>query len=146
MISSLNNFAARRTYKYVLFACAHYTITYSIFPERIQNMKKVKQILAIIGVIILAGLYVSTIVCAVSASENFMNMLMTSIYASVIIPVLIWAYSFIYKLIKKDSEEKILQSIKKSAPEQNFLSGADSAFILFILLCSQLSPCFLYPL
>lgn len=106
MISSLNNFAARRAYKYVLFACAHYTITYSIFPERIQNMKKVKQILAIIGVIILVGLYVSTIVCAVSASENFMNMLMTSIYASVIIPVLIWAYSFIYKLIKKDSEEK----------------------------------------
>ena len=72
----------------------------------IQNMKKIKQILAIIGVIILAGLYISTIVCAVSASENFMNMLMTSIYASVIIPVLIWAYSFIYKLIKKDSEEK----------------------------------------
>ncbi len=69
-------------------------------------MKKVKQILAIVGVIILVGLYVSTIVCAVSASENFMNMLMTSIYASVIIPVLIWAYSFIYKLIKKDSEEK----------------------------------------
>ena len=143
MISSLNNFAARRTYKYVLFACAHYTITYSIFPERIQNMKKVKQILAIVGVIILVGLYVSTIVCAVSASENFMNMLMTSIYASVIIPVLIWAYSFIYKL----------QSIKKSAPEQNFLSGADPAFILFILLCSQIqflcsqqSPCFLYPL
>ena len=63
-------------------------------------MKKVKQILAIIGVIILAGLYVSTIVCAVSASENFMNMLMTSIYASVIIPVLIWAYSFIYKPTK----------------------------------------------
>ena len=64
MISSLNNFAARRTYKYVLFACAHYTITYSIFPERIQNMKKVKQILAIVGVIILVGLYVSTIVYA----------------------------------------------------------------------------------
>lgn len=69
-------------------------------------MKKVKQILAIIGVIVLVGLYISTIVCAVSASENFMNMLMTSIYASVIIPVLIWAYSFIYKLIKKNSEEK----------------------------------------
>ena len=71
-----------------------------------MDMKKIKQILAIIGVIVLVGLYISTIVCAVSASENFMNMLMTSIYASVIIPVLIWAYSFIYKLIKKDSEEK----------------------------------------
>ena len=69
-------------------------------------MKKVKQILAIIGVIILVGLYVSTIVCAVSASENFMNMLMTSIYASVIIPVLIWAYSFIYKLDQKKIPKK----------------------------------------
>lgn len=69
-------------------------------------MKKVKQILAILGIIVLVGLYVSTIICALSASDNFMNMLMTSIYASVIIPVLIWAYSFIYKLIKKDPEEK----------------------------------------
>ena len=32
-------------------------------------MKKVKQILAIVGVIILVGLYVSTIVCAVSAHD-----------------------------------------------------------------------------
>ena len=69
-------------------------------------MKKVKQILAMIGVIVLVGLYVATIVCAVSASENFMNMLMASIYASVVMPVLIWAYSFIYKLIKKNSEDK----------------------------------------
>lgn len=68
-------------------------------------MKKVKQILAIIGIIVLVGLYVSTIVCALSASDNFMNLLMASIYASVIIPVLIWAYSFIYKLIKKDSKD-----------------------------------------
>ena len=77
-------------------------------------MKKVKQILAILGIIVLVGLYVSTIICALSASDNFMNMLMTSIYASVIIPVLIWAYSFIYKLIKKDSEEK--NSTDKTCP------------------------------
>ena len=58
-------------------------------------MKKVKQILAIIGVIVLVGLYISTIVCAVSASENFMNMLMTSIYVSVIIPVFISFFVFL---------------------------------------------------
>lgn len=69
-------------------------------------MKKVKQILALIGVIILIGLYAATIVCALSGSEDFMNLLMASIYASVIIPVLMWAYSFIYKLIKKDSGEE----------------------------------------
>lgn len=73
-----------------------------------QVFKKVKQILAIIGIVVLVGLYVSTIVCALSSSDNFMNLLLASVYATVIIPVLIWAYSFIYKLLKKgqDDEEK----------------------------------------
>ena len=82
---------------------------YHIFTERDiplkiseQGFKKVKQILAIIGIIVLVGLYVSTIVCALSSSDNFMNLLLASIYATVIIPVLIWAYSFIYKLLIKD--------------------------------------------
>lgn len=67
------------------------------------SMKKIKQILALIGAIILIGLYISTLVCALSSSDNFMNLMMASIYATVIIPVLLWAYSFIYKLLKKDS-------------------------------------------
>lgn len=70
-------------------------------------MKKVKQILAAAGVVLLVGLYVSTLVCALSESENYMNLLMASIYATVIIPVLLWAYTFIYRLMhKKDEEEK----------------------------------------
>lgn len=68
-------------------------------------MKKAKQILALLGVIILVGLYVSTLVCALSSSENFMNMLMASIYATVIIPVLLWAYTLIYRLIHKDTSD-----------------------------------------
>lgn len=65
-------------------------------------MKKTRQILAIIGIILLVGMYVSTIICALSASEHFMSMLMASLYASFVIPVLIWAYTFIFKLFKKD--------------------------------------------
>lgn len=64
-------------------------------------MKKIKRILALIGVIILVGLYLSTLVCAFSGSEDFMNMFMTSVYATVVIPVLIWAYGFVYQLLKK---------------------------------------------
>lgn len=67
-------------------------------------MKKVKRILAIIGVILLIGLYLSTLFCAFSSSDNFMNMLMASIYATVVIPILIWAYTLIYRLIKKGSD------------------------------------------
>ena len=70
-------------------------------------MKKARQILAILGVVLLVGMYVATLVCALSGSENFMSMLMASIYASIVIPVLIWALTFVYKLVKKDdvSEE-----------------------------------------
>ncbi len=69
-------------------------------------MKKAKQILAIIGVILLVGLYVSTLVCALFGGDNFMDLLMASVYATFVIPVLIWAYTFFYKLIKKDDSEK----------------------------------------
>lgn len=65
-------------------------------------MKKTKRILAIIGVILLIGLYLSTLFCALFAEENLMSLLMTSIYATFVIPVLIWVYTFVYKLIKKD--------------------------------------------
>lgn len=68
-------------------------------------MKKTRQILAIIGIILLVGMYVSTLVCALSASENFMSMLMASLYASFVIPVLIWTYTFIYKLIHRNDEQ-----------------------------------------
>ncbi len=64
-------------------------------------MKKVKQILAIIGVILLVGMYAVTIILALTDDPNTMNAFRASIYCTVIVPVLIWAYSFIYKLLKK---------------------------------------------
>ena len=64
-------------------------------------MKKVKQILAIIGCILLVSMYVVTIVLAVTDDPNTMNAFRASIYCTIIVPVLIWAYSFIYKLLKQ---------------------------------------------
>ena len=64
-------------------------------------MKKAKRILAIVGIIVLVGLYLTTLACAIFAKENVMNLLMASVYATVVIPVLIWAYSLIYKLMNK---------------------------------------------
>ncbi len=64
-------------------------------------MKKIKRILALLGAILLLGLYVSTLFSAIFAKENFMELLTASVYATVVVPVLIWAYSMIYKLLKK---------------------------------------------
>ncbi len=67
-------------------------------------MKKVKQILAILGIIILVGLYIITLVCAIMDKSETMGMFQASVFATVIIPVLLWAYQFIYKLVtKKDT-------------------------------------------
>ncbi len=66
-------------------------------------MKKTKRILAMIGVILLGLLYLSTLIFAL-LGQNFMNWLMAALVATIILPVLIWAYTFIYKLIKGNSE------------------------------------------
>lgn len=69
-------------------------------------MKKVKQVLAILLILILIGLYVSTLVFAIIGSERAMVWLKISIYATIVLPVLLWAYGFIYKMIKDDKRKK----------------------------------------
>jgi dolichyl-phosphate-mannose--protein O-mannosyl transferase len=68
-------------------------------------MKKIKQILAILGILFLVSLYVITLICAIVDSSKTMDMFMASLYATVVIPVLIWAYTFVYKLVTKDKQE-----------------------------------------
>lgn len=70
-------------------------------------MKKVKQILAIIGIVFLVLLYLSTLICAIIDRTETMRLFQASVMATVIIPVLLWAYSFIYKLIKKNAKEQM---------------------------------------
>lgn len=65
-------------------------------------MKKIKRILAVIGILFLLSLYVITLVLALTDDPNTMNAFRASIYCTFLIPVLIWAYTFIYKLLKKN--------------------------------------------
>lgn len=69
-------------------------------------MKKVKQILALAGVILLAALYISTLVLALIGSATALNLLKVAIYATIVVPVLLWAYSFIYRLLKDNNVHK----------------------------------------
>ena len=65
-------------------------------------MKKVKRILAIIGIVLLVSLYVITIILALTDDPNTMNAFRASVYCTFLVPVLIWAYTFIYKLLKNN--------------------------------------------
>jgi len=67
-------------------------------------MEKVKRILALVGVILILALYGSTMFFAITDNSDSMSMFKASVIATIVIPVLLWAYSFIFKLVKKSNE------------------------------------------
>jgi Ca2+/H+ antiporter len=74
-------------------------------------MKKFKQIAAILVVILLISLYVITLLCAIFDPTETMSWFRASIFATVIVPVLLWAYLLIYRLVThKDKEENAAES------------------------------------
>ena len=88
-------------------------------------MKRLKQITALIGVIVLLGLYVSTIVLACIGSDTAMRLLRAATYATIVLPVLLWAYSFIFRLLKNSSLSV------SSARHPSSLLHARPVFLLF---------------
>ena len=67
-------------------------------------MKKTKRILAIIGIILLAGMYISTLVFAFIDHSKTLWMLKSSVACTILVPVLLYAYTLVYKLLKKDDD------------------------------------------
>ena len=98
-----------------------------ILKEVYYNMKKVKQILAMIGVILLVGLYLTTLILAIVGDPNTRNLFFASIVATVVVPVLLWAYSMIYRLLKNHySQRKDIRNGFPPQPKKNDKDHADT--------------------
>ncbi len=65
-------------------------------------MKKAKQILAIIGVVLLVLLYASTLVFALIDDPRTFKLLGASVSATIIIPVVIWVIGIFVRLGNHD--------------------------------------------
>ena len=68
-------------------------------------MKKTKRILALIGAILLLLLYVAAFITTLLDHTSDMRYWKAAVAATIIIPVLIWAYSFVYKLVKRSADD-----------------------------------------
>ena len=68
-------------------------------------MKKTKRILAIIGVVLLVALYGSTLVFAIFDHTKSLGFLKASIACTILLPVLLYAYTLIHKLINKNDRK-----------------------------------------
>ena len=63
--------------------------------------KKIKRILALVGVILLVGMYIATLVFAVLDSPMAKDMLKASIVVSVFVPVMLFAFNLVHRMLKK---------------------------------------------
>ena len=61
-------------------------------------MKKLKQIFAILGIVLLVGLYVLTFVFAIIDNPNTLHLLSASIIATIIIPAGLWIIGIFIRL------------------------------------------------
>lgn len=67
-------------------------------------MKKkgiIKRVAAIVGVAAIVICVIITLIFAVTGNPNFLGMLLLTL----MMPILLWVYMFIYKLIKDRSKE-----------------------------------------
>ncbi len=66
--------------------------------------KRMKQILAIIALVIIAGLYITTLVLALIGNENTKSLFMASVICTVVVPGFMYIVSWIYKWIKGEDK------------------------------------------
>lgn len=63
-------------------------------------MKKTKRILALAGAVLLACMYICTLVFALMDSPAAAGLLRASVAATILIPVLLYAYILVARLLK----------------------------------------------
>jgi len=61
---------------------------------------KLKRLLALIGAILLIGMYVSTLIFSLMNGEFAMDMFKVSVVCTIIIPFLLYAFTLIYNVLK----------------------------------------------
>lgn len=68
-------------------------------------MKKTKQILALAGALLLFAMYAVTLVFALIGSDHARALLKAAIACTVIVPVFLYAYILVYRVLKKDESD-----------------------------------------
>ena len=69
--------------------------------------KTAKRVLAIIGIVILLGIYIATFVVGVFGNGDTSGWLLACIFATVAVPFFMWAIQFIYKKFSKDETNMV---------------------------------------
>lgn len=69
-------------------------------------MKKIKQVVAIAMCVLLVGMYVASFVAAIFAKPQAHGLFMASVGMTIMIPLLLYAYTIIYRVIHPEVHEE----------------------------------------
>ena len=67
--------------------------------------RRLKQILAIIALVIIAGLYIVTLILALSGNENTKHLFTASIITTIAVPLFMYVVYWVYNLVKGQAED-----------------------------------------
>lgn len=73
-----------------------------------------KRIFAIIGIVLLVGLYVFTLIAAIMARPEKSELFTVALYSSVVIPCLIFVYARTYDFFKARGEKKAKEILENT--------------------------------
>lgn len=82
-------------------------------------MKQIKRILAVLGVILLAAMYLTTLFCAIFDTGSEMVMFKASVICTVLVPILLWGYTVIYRLAKGKDEKELQDTLRRMEEEKH---------------------------
>ena len=84
-------------------------------------MKKLKSISALIAVVLLVSLYIVTFIAAFFNSPTSSRLFTACLISTFIIPVLLYAYMLVYRILKKrrEEQEEIYRSMGLLSDEKN---------------------------
>ncbi len=67
-------------------------------------MSKVKRIAAIIGLVLIVSMYLISFLSALFATEYSYGLFMASIFCTIVIPIMIYLFIAVYKMVHKNDE------------------------------------------
>ncbi len=81
-------------------------------------MKRIKRILAAAGVVLLVLMYLITLFCALFDTGNSMMMFKASVMCTILVPILLWGYTVIYRLAKGRHEQELEEALHRLDEEK----------------------------
>lgn len=81
-----------------------------------------KKITAIIGIVILCGLYIATLIAALFTSPQAPQLFKACVYATIAVPVMFYAYLLMYRILKKKADDS-----KYEAPDEESETDEEEA-------------------